>query len=112
MKYKTAILVISIAVLCASQAHAQRVGGAYPPGTNTCGDYLEYRKDSSGDSRYADWAWGFLSAYNLFGTKPQVQGSVSRGTILAYLDKYCRDEPLSHVITGVSKLARELGEKK
>ena len=113
MKYTKASIVIAIAILSAFQAHAQRPGGIYiyPPGSNGCGDYLEDRKNSANDDFYAAWAWGFLSAYNTFGTEPQVRGRLSKGTILAYLDKHCRNEPLSNVMSGVGKLAKELGEK-
>ena len=112
MKHTTASVVIAIAFLGAFQAHAQRAGGMYSLGNKNCGDYLEDMKDPTSGEYYAVWTWGFLSAYNIYGTRPQVQGNVSKGTILAYLDKHCRNEPLSHVITGVSKLAKEWGERK
>ena len=112
MKYTTASVVIAIAFLGAFQAHAQRTGGMYSSGNKNCGDYLEDMKNPTSGDYYAIWTWGFLSAWNTYGTRAQVQGDVSKGTILAYLDKHCRNEPLSFVGSGIAKLAKELGERK
>lgn len=112
MRFAKVFIIVAVTTLVAFQANAQRAGAAYPPGTKSCGDYLEDRKLPGSDDHYASWTWGFLSAYNFYGTKPQVTGAVSRGTIVAYLDKHCRDKPLSAVITGVSALAEELAAKK
>ena len=75
----------------------------------SCGVYLADRKDGIRDALYADWVAGFMSSYNMFSSHPQVSPIPDQPTTLAYLDKYCRENPLSYVSAGVMNLIGDLG---
>lgn len=106
------LAVMAIAGLLATAsctvALAQREGVIAGAGTIPCGEYLEDRKQNRHGDYYASWAVGFLAAYNMFGTKPQIE-IPQRDTIHAYLEKHCRDNPLDRVVRGVIGLIGELG---
>ena len=110
MKIKILILFL---LLCSTQIHAQRVS---PPGVATfrgfpsCADYLQHRKngDLMDDYDTAWWVMGYITAYNNYGTNPQIKVP-DPNTIWAYMDKFCRNQPLQNVLTGTYELISDLG---
>lgn len=100
---------ISAAVL-APHAEAQRQGLVFGAGTVGCGVYLQDRANrlTVAEHQYAQWAWGYMASYNSFSTQPQVP-LVEESTLLAYLDKFCRDNPLNFVADGVNSLIAAKG---
>ena len=71
-------------------------------GTQSCGTYLQGRRVPNDfvDYQTAQWVWGYLSAYNRYVAYSKftpVSKNVPSGDVLAYLDKYCRENPL-HVM--------------
>ena len=113
MKLVTVRRIIATGILLfAFEAHADRTGIVDGDGTVGCGDYLQDRKNGGRDAMYADWVVGFMSSYNLFGSKSQVEHLPNQATIMAYLDKHCRDSPLSHVVTGAIQLTKDMGGMK
>ena len=104
-------IAVAVVLLMMSNAIAQReseVGGA---GTVSCGVYLQDRRtDNRIDIQYVQWFWGYVSAYNFFSQHAQISRTrISGETILAYLDKYCRDNPLQFVVEGGDAMIAELG---
>jgi hypothetical protein len=97
-------------------APAQRAGFVSGDGIAPCGDYLRDRQLQTRDGMYADWIAGYMAAYNLFSTYPQVRLPDSTNspqpTILAYVDKFCRDHPLSFVVNAADALIGDLGGRK
>lgn len=103
--------------LLAGLAWAQNRPGARPEdkisvygfATEQCGDYLANRAKNSQaiNSMYAVYAWGFISATNLYDVEPAITGAISQGTILAFADKHCRDNPLSTFGVALASLIRE-----
>lgn len=82
-------------------------------GNMECGAYLQYRKASNSDMEAAagQWAFGYLSAYNMWSAgsgRAPVPQIPEYPTVLAYLDKHCRDAPLAKVRDGVEHLIYEL----
>ena len=73
-----------------------------------CGKYIEQRRTPNKQYDYlvGSWFYGFLSAYNYYGTTPQVQVTIDQDTVLAYLDKYCREAPLATVSVGAVQLVK------
>lgn len=63
---------------------------------------LACRRDAT-----AAWAAGFISGYNYFNESTQVVRELSRETILAYIDKHCRDNPLNNITHAVMHLICE-----
>jgi hypothetical protein len=50
-----------------------------------------------------------MSAYNFWGAQAPIKLAAAGTTILAYLDKHCRDHPLGYVTQGVDALIVDLG---
>ena len=63
-------------------------------GAIDCGEWLTQRMD---DDYYpaAHWLQGFISSYSYYNDSIDVVGDVSPEALLAYIDKYCQDNPLS-----------------
>lgn len=59
------------------------------------------------------WVFGFLTAYNVY--VPHSGGDIARGAdteaVLAWVDNYCRANPLRPLLTAVTELIRELGQR-
>ena len=51
---------------------------------------------------------GYITGYNNYGTSPQIKVP-DPNTILAYMDKYCKDHPLRNVLSGTLELIGDLG---
>lgn len=81
-------------------------------GHNECGEYLANRGSddkSIYNQVYATWVQGYFSGYNSTMPKKQFDAGLPPSTILAYLDKYCRDNPLSNVAVGTDCLFKAKG---
>ena len=106
---KRRIVLAAMVIFVTADAEAQRKTTFSGAGTTSCGQYLQDRKtDSRFDYQYTQWVSGYFSAYNFFSTYPQIERQ-SAETVLAYLDKHCRDNPLHLVIQGVDAMVGELG---
>lgn len=105
-KIVTAIVICS----CTAPLMAQRAGNIRGTGGLGCGAYLEHRtkKLEGQENLYVQWVWAYLSAYNHFSTYKQVD-LPEAATILAYTDKYCRENPLGIVAGAATTLIGELG---
>lgn len=81
-------------------------------GTMSCGKFLEYRasRDQTVDLALRSWLQGLLSGMNvqLIANKRQARLLPDSDTIMAYVDKHCRDNPLSDPFSGGMKLHREM----
>jgi hypothetical protein len=110
-------LIVGIALsLIGAVAHAQPdlilMQGIVP--ATKCGDYLEYRMPNSPQrTRLNDlviqWTWGFQAAYNWYSGERQIKEGLEKNTVLAYLDKECRDNPQTNIMSHISKLVKQLG---
>ena len=83
----------------------------YGAGGVGCGRYIEIRRDANkfAEAQVTEWANGYISGQNsLSSGSKQVRGELNGSTVLAYLDKFCRDEPLAYVVGGVAKLSADL----
>jgi hypothetical protein len=96
--------------------HTQEVIDVRGIGTFDCGKYLKYRKnaDEAQDDIFVSWVWGLLVGYNIF--KDEKRDSTvsppSKESVLAFLDNYCRNNPLRSVLSGSMALVDELGGRK
>lgn len=104
------ILVAAVLIVTtASPASAQRGFVSAGQGSTACGKYLEVRENQGDVTSVVGWAWGYMTAYNQWSTYPQVNDVPASSTVLAYLDKHCRENPLDAVIHGVIQLVADLG---
>ncbi|MFC4526358.1 hypothetical protein ISN76_13200 [Dyella halodurans] len=79
-------------------------------GTLSCGKYVSLSPDKTYADMFISWSQGYLSARN---DSEQSRNRPMRAlpdgeTIKIYLDKYCRDHPLSYPFLGVNQMFGEL----
>jgi hypothetical protein len=111
---RATVVQVFLGVLIATNASAQeRPTTVTGEGTVGCGEYLEDRRknNKAQDYAYATWLRGFISGFNFATRGKQITGVSAPATLLAYMDKYCRDDPLGTVAGGAFNLAREMADK-
>ena len=85
-------------------------------GTHGCGEYLEFRKSNNETMTYLyqQWAAGYMAGYSDAITKPGMTTTLSADlvTYTAWLDKWCTDDPLSTVSSGLIRLRTRLSHQK
>ena len=80
-------------------------------GTTSCGQYIEHSADKDISDLFVTWAQGFLSGMNVANhaiTNREFVILPDSATIKAYLDKYCRENPLDSPAKGTMLLFKEL----
>lgn len=103
-----AFVAFSMPSLCAAQSTGHALIGA---GTMTCGQYLEVSSDKELSGVFVTWTQGFLSGLNFAGNSITKRSFVilpDSSSIKAYLDKYCRENPLDSPFEGAVRLFIEL----
>ena len=79
-----------------------------------CSEYLSYRQKENANYNgatartTAEWALGYITGYNS-ATSATLASNIQETTVIAYLDKYCRDEPLRLVAPAVGCLHANFG---
>lgn len=107
-----ALYLLAINCLFSSATHAADafLMGA---GTSSCGQYLEARsaQNKEVNNIFQSWLHGYLSGVNTTRASSNLTG-IKRlpdgASVLAYMDKYCREAPLTDVWQGADKLLIEL----
>lgn len=105
---------LATALLWNVSAVAQPIA-VYGLGGKQCGQYLsdmekqKSRYESVAAAQYANWAEGYLTGYNALTSGKQVEANLPRATIIAYIDKYCREKPLRPVFQAVDCLLSSVG---
>lgn len=104
-----------LSLTLAQVANAQQPGQFLVPANSQCGDFLAMRARNDGGSirdasAITGWVSGYLSHYNDVLDRGGVTVPQT-GAVLAYMDKYCRENPLGHVVMGTRQLLVELGGK-
>ncbi|MEQ1599139.1 MAG: hypothetical protein ABL880_07215 [Methylotenera sp.] len=97
---------ILVSLITVSICNAQEKVVGYGVGAQGCGKYIEQRRTPNNyyDSLIATWFYGFASGHNFYASTSQINREVDSETVLAYLDKYCRDYPLASVSVGANEL--------
>ena len=115
MRHIASSFIAFVMLLSPITAHAQGVE-VIGIGTFDCGKYLQYRKttNEAQDDIFVSWVWGFLGAYNIFKEEKRdfPVSPPSKESVLAFLDNYCRNNPLSTITAGSMALVDELGGRK
>jgi len=113
MAYRLFVMAL-LAVTLPTNAAAQRAATMMGVGGFSCGQYLAHRQSEnesySGNQTgvYATWVWGYISGYNHFSSRPPIEPP-DENAVIAYLDKYCRNNPLSLVVSGAICLVADSG---
>lgn len=76
----------------------------------SCGAWAASSNDAATRSLYVTWILGFLSGVNFEDPHHQVGVGemLSSDTLILYVNKYCRDHPLSTIDGAAFSLVREL----
>ena len=112
MKY----LLIIVLLFTFALVTAKDKDGQYSiQGARSCGEWVKDRKkggwEDVGWEEIADRGWiiGYISAYNMQTSGVyDNKGSTGLESIYLWMDKYCQENPLSHLGGGMKKLTNEL----
>ena len=109
MKKLIAILVLSTAGTAFAQGVALKGVGVF-----SCGNYLQIRTEQSEvqNGVFISWIWGYMAAFNMESRTPTKPDLPDEPSTLAYVDKYCRENPLKTVLVATNALIRDLGGKR
>lgn len=88
----------------------------YGAGYHTCGKYLADRRKSQHEEvvvfYYTSWVKGFVTSFNMFSNKKGIISDLSDDDVVAYLDKYCSNNPLTQVTNAAMCLIGDKGGHK
>lgn len=80
-------------------------------GMKSCGNWTEAVQNPSVRAQYGSWVLGFLSGSNLQSSS--VQGTVTDAeAAVAFIDEYCKHNPLHQIVWGAAALVQESGGPK
>ena len=108
------VLAIALLLLSSSDALAQsnRQSVIVGVGTGSCGNYILLRnaKSQHFDDSLEGWIVRFVSGMNhaRFGHSKSIKLLPDGPSMLAYVDKFCRDNPLKTVFNGADALFEEI----
>jgi hypothetical protein len=104
------IALILATFTCSSLAQQESGVWVMGAGNDSCGKYLEVRKGNSMSETnlYVSWVLGYLSAYNMYTNQKDARVPDAE-SMVAFLDLYCRNNPLNNVLKGAWGLIGELG---
>ncbi len=109
-------LALALACTAAALPNAIAATTAYGVGGKGCGDYIAARraKDAVYEQGLRFWWSGYVTAFNVWnGTSEDIVArELDMNAMLAYLDKWCAQNPLSMSGEGLGDLARELARKR
>jgi len=80
-------------------------------GSLSCGKYLEMGKNQLGYIQVEEWVAGYVSGHNYYLPARQV-APPDNASLKAFIDRYCRQNPLHSLFGAAAALVAELsGEK-
>jgi hypothetical protein len=79
--------------------------------TLSCGSILEDSKNKVRGAEISDWLNGYVTGYNFYNTNRQVNPP-DRATNIAFIENFCRNNPLSILVSGGAVLVQDLGGPK
>ena len=103
-------LVAMAALLIVAVADAETLVYVYSLQDSSCGWWSSRRGDGNTRSVVAFWSRGFISGYNWFNQSNQVRRDLSDDTIVACIDKYCRDNPSKNIEAATISLICETND--
>lgn len=112
MKNKLSIIILLMVFICGSFLNASEIKGA---GSASCGSWLEERRNGTYYSEL-NWIFGFISSYNHYHSvsiygKNGVFKNTDYQAIAAWMDNYCKQNPLLSPYQGTVQLIEELKQQ-
>jgi hypothetical protein len=108
------VSIAAVVFLPCTQALADTVGQTSEPYSFymiSCGNYIEHRtsdKNIENDTADTFYVAGWISAYNRVTPNARnISQDTDLDSILLWLEKYCRDNPLSNLESGLYRLSIE-----
>ena len=100
-----------LAALIATLPVAAEAQGVIVANTSSCGTYLQDRQEGSPYQIQLDAGEvrAYISGFNMATSGKPTQSIPEADSVLAYMDKYCRDHPLDNTILGMGALIKDLG---
>jgi hypothetical protein len=80
-------------------------------GTHSCGRWIEASSKEVPRAQYRDWALGFVSGANWYASGSQAMIPDSQSAV-AFIDGYCKNNPLHIVALAAAALVQESGGPK
>jgi hypothetical protein len=80
-------------------------------GTISCGAWTERRAENEGSEPRAiaeAWVLGFISGANIYPAHPEMLSNPDADAIWAWIDNYCRSNPLDRLVKANFALVDEL----
>jgi hypothetical protein len=104
------ILRLAILLACLLPAHAEEAT-VFGHGLVSCGKWTEARRTTTGQGLYIQWLAGFLSGLNIESKGPDVLNGQGFDALMAWVDNFCRANPLEPIATAGFALMKELRSK-
>lgn len=77
----------------------------------SCGDLVASKDTAATKIAAGNYARGYFSAFNIFLPKRKpIATTVTDSTVMLYLEKFCRDNPLDAASSGVMRMANDLSK--
>ena len=112
MTMRLVIGFFAVMMLVAAPVQAYDGAGTYTSiGAHSCGKWLEAKKEDEWMRRaLGAWVAGYVTAANAWvAGKEDWLEDTDRQSVMSWIDKYCRENPLSNSAKAMKKLMRELG---
>ena len=78
-------------------------------GANSCWAWTRSQEaKASAQGLYAQWVAGFVSGVNWDTDEPDILAEMDVDGLVAWVDSYCKANPLAKVTTGAAMLVQEL----
>jgi hypothetical protein len=107
-----ALAIVGLVVVQAKSALAEK-RTQYGPGGVTCGEWQQHRSTrNTAVFQLEAWVAGFLSGYNLASDIDFLAPKATEVAYYAWIDNYCRQNPLNRVSEAATALKDELISRK
>lgn len=112
MTRSIAIMIAALIVAAISAAQAQEVKHMVGPLEFFCGKWVNTAKNTPRHEVLKTWIFGYLSGINVAMADPDFLKGRDVDGITAWVDNYCRRNPLHQITIAIDRLIEELRAKR
>lgn len=108
------ILIVASLLLTMPTTSKAQVTNAITIGNPSCGEWVNPNTPIGMRYNNKSWLFGFISAFNVFYVKQmgkELLSDLVTYDISAWMDKYCKENPLNKISQGVPALYKELATR-